>query len=351
MFIYKKLILILILIFTNLILGCSYWHTDEETYSVVQDGIGRNIKLQLPIQSAVVTNAHNFDLINSIGNATDKVIGVDANIYYNNLASRKKFSREQLVGENQKHLNYEKIIELNPQILILSDNGQWREAEKVLTPFGIKVFVLNAYYTGDFKYNCLTVGKLFSEEDAAQEFYDYFNSQLDYVKQQLKGIPKHTVYFEYRNENVSVTPGRPYYNMLLVSGGKNIFDDAVNPHIDAEEIIKRNPQYIVKVSDENLRINYIPPTIEDFKFRKEKIKNRVGWEEIQAVKDNNILLLSHYSFGGACEIIGSLYIAKFMYPEYLPALHPERVFKVWLEKYQRIPYICGHTYPRFLLND
>lgn len=345
MFMYKRLVLILI--FTLLILVCGCKPSNKAICSVVTDGIGRNIELQLPIKSAVVTNAHNFDLINSIGNATDKVVGVDANIYYNDLASRKKFSREQLVGENQKHLNFEKIIELNPQILIISDNGQWREAEKILAPFGIKVFVLNAYYTGDFKYNCFTVGKLFGEEDVAKEFYDYFNSHLDYVKQKLKGISKRTVYFEYRNENVSVTPGRPYYNMLVASGGKNIFDDAISPYIDAEEIIKRNPQYIVKFSDGNLRINYTPPSIEDFKLRKEKMKNRVGWEEIQAVKDNNILLLSHYSFGGACEIIGTLYIAKFLYPEYLPDLHPEEVFKVWLEKYQRIPYIAGHTYPIF----
>lgn len=61
--------------------------------------------------------------------------------------------------------------------------------------------------------------------------------------------------------------------------------------------------------------------------------------------------MSHYAFGGACELVGTMYIAKFLYPEYLPDLHPEEIFKTWVTKYQRLPYIEGHTYPRFTMED
>ena len=46
-----------------------------------------------------------------------------------------------------------------------------------------------------------------------------------------------------------------------------------------------------------------------------------------------------------------MYIAKFLYPDKLPDLHPEEVFKTWLEKYQGLDYIAGHTYPQFSLED
>ena len=39
------------------------------------------------------------------------------------------------------------------------------------------------------------------------------------------------------------------------------------------------------------------------------------------------------------------------YPEYLPDLHPENVFKDWLTKYQHLDYIAGHTYPAFKLDE
>ena len=45
------------------------------------------------------------------------------------------------------------------------------------------------------------------------------------------------------------------------------------------------------------------------------------------------------------KLVGTIYIAKFLYPEYLPELHPEEVFKTWLEKYQQLHYIKGHAYP------
>ena len=56
------------------------------------------------------------------------------------------------------------------------------------------------------------------------------------------------------------------------------------------------------------------------------------------------LLLAHYAHGGASKLVGTMYIAKFLYPEQLPDLHPEDVFKVWLEKYQHLPYIEGRNY-------
>ena len=44
-------------------------------------------------------------------------------------------------------------------------------------------------------------------------------------------------------------------------------------------------------------------------------------------------------------------MAKYLYPEYLPDLHPEKVFKIWLERYLGLNYIAGHTYPAFKLED
>lgn len=48
---------------------------------------------------------------------------------------------------------------------------------------------------------------------------------------------------------------------------------------------------------------------------------------MDAIKQNHILLLSHYAHGGASKLVGTMYIAKFLYPDKLPDLHPEEVFK------------------------
>lgn len=316
----------------------------------VTDSIGRKVELPYPITKAVVANAYNVELINAVG-ALDAVIGVDYNIYQNPTGFKGKFNKDQVIGKGQRELNYEKIVELNPEVLILTGNGSVSEAEEKLKPFGIKVLVCDAYYTDEFKDNCELLGKVFAKEKEAKECSDYFMSKLDYIKKQLKDVPKKRVYFEYRREGNTTIPGDYFYNMVDYSGADNIFKDAVNVQVDSESIIKRNPQYIVKVSNVNVYSTYEPPTVEEHQAIKDDLKSRPSWDTIGAVKNDNIFLMSHYVHGGASKIVGAIYLAKYLYPEQLPDLHPEQVFKDWLEKYQHLTYIAGHTYPAYSFED
>lgn len=351
----KAMLIFCVIICTMLVAGCGGSQDNtakiKQQKGIIVDSVGRKVELNLPVKSSVAACSHDIELISSIGKSLDKVIGVDLPTFNDKVAYGDRWKKEQLIGQNQRNLNYERIVALNPDIVILPHNGSWKEAEKQLAPFGIKVVVLNGYYTGEFRKNCEMIGKIYGEEAAAEEFVSYFEDKLNYVKKQLKDVPKRTVYFEYRNENLSVTPGRPYYKMVEYSGVKNIFDDAKNPKIDGEEILRRNPQYVVKASEANVFATYMPPTEEEYKLRKERLLKRAGWEDLDAVKNDKILLLSHYAFGGAGEITGSLYMAKYVYPEYLPDLHPEQVMKEWMTKYQHQKYVEGHTYPKFGLND
>ena len=68
------------------------------------------------------------------------------------------------------------------------------------------------------------------------------------------------------------------------------------------------------------------------------------------IQDNDIFQLSYFSHCGASKIIGVLYVAKYLYPEYLPDLHPEAVFKKWVTEYLDLEYKPGHTYPVMPLN-
>jgi len=172
---------------------------------------------------------------------------------------------------------------------------------------------------------------------------------LEYVQNQLKSVPEKSVYFEYRNSGQTTIPGDYFYYMVKYAKGNNIFADAKSNHIQLEDVVKKNPQYIVKVSEPGVYSSYIPPTHEDMERIKNEMVSRPGWDSIQAVKDEHVLLLSHYAHGGASKLVGTMYLAKFMYPEYLPDLHPEEIFKKWVSKYEGLEYHTGHTYPAFRL--
>lgn len=317
---------------------------------VITDSIGREVTVPKDVRRVVVANAYNTEIINALG-VIDRVIGVDGNIYQDQGGYGNRFGADAVIGKSQRELNYEKIIELNPQVLILTGNGAVQEATEKLEPFGIAVLVVDAYYTDQFGKTCDIMGKLFNKEQEAAELKHFFLDKLDYIQKQLKDVPKRSLYFEYRRIGNTTVPGDYFYWMVEYSGAHNIFREAKAVGIDPEQVVVMNPEYIVKVSDPISKSNYIPPTKEKTDEIKAELVGRPGWDEIDAVKNDRILLLSHYVHGGASKLVGTMYIAKFMYPEYLPDLHPEEVFKVWLEKYQHLDYIAGHTVPAFGLDE
>ena len=103
------------------------------------------------------------------------------------------------------------------------------------------------------------------------------------------------------------------------------------------------------MSDRRWKYSYKPPTAEEQEMIRKEVISRPGWEEIKAVKNNDIFQLSYFSHCGASKIIGVLYVAKYLYPQYLPELHPEAVFKKWLTEYLQLDYVPGHTYPSMSL--
>ena len=327
--------------------GCGSPGTPTNGGTQITDSAGRQLVLPDKIERVAVFNAYNAELLNAIG-VLDKVVAVDDYIYKDAAGFDHRFTESMNVGKEGNQLNYERLIALKPQILIMTGNSaEIDKIEKKLQPFHIQVVVVNAYYTNEFAQNCDLLGKIFHKEKEANELKHYFLDKLDYIQKQLKNVPKRTLYFEYRRAGLTTVPGDYFYWMVEYSGAENIFRQAKGREIDPEQVIVKNPQYIVKVSDPVSRSSYLPPTPEQMREIKAELVNRPGWDEIDAVQHDRILLLSHYIHGGASKLVGTMYIAKFMYPEYLPDLHPEQVFKDWLVKYQHLDYIAGHTMPAF----
>ena len=192
---------------------------------VVTDSIGREVKLPDPVTKAVVANAYNTEIINAI-DALDCVIGVDYNIYQDKESWKNRYTEDMVIGKSQKDLNYEKIVELAPEVLILTGNGTWEEAQRQLEPFGIQVVVCDAYYTDRFGQSCDLLGQIFGKEEEAEELKHYFMDKLDYIRRQLKDVEKKQVYFEYRREGNTTIPGNFFYYMVEYSGADNVFKDS-----------------------------------------------------------------------------------------------------------------------------
>jgi iron complex transport system substrate-binding protein len=330
--------------------GASRQAETKATMITLIDTLGREVELPEPVETAVVANRYNSELIRACG-AIDRVIAVDANTAQDR-DYWKMFDPAQVIGKGQTELNYEKIVELNPQILILPDNGSVAEAEEKLSPFGIKVFVISGYDTDDFKNQTENIGIMFGVEESALNFYNYFNDKLSYIRSQLKDHPKRSMYLETTTEYSTVTPGNAFYGMGEAAEVYNIFSeniDTVNANaVDPEEVIVRSPDTIIKLITPAQALQgtglYHPPERRQFVDTLKVIQSRPGWDSIPAIQNNAIFIMTQFSHGGASKLVGACYIAKWVYPDLLPDLDPGEVFRAWMEDFQGFNNIEGHFY-------
>lgn len=329
----------------------------EKTTVTLTDNVGREVELSVPVDKAVCALRYNNELIRACG-AIDHIISVDMNTaqdreYWG------MFNPEQVIGKSQKELDYEKIVELNPEVVILPANGVYEEAASKLEPFGIKVFVISGYETADFKNQTENIGKLFGVEERAKEFYDYFNGKLEYIETQLKDVTKKKVYFETTGALKTVLQGDPMFDMVAYAQVENIFavdnENISSSEVDSEEVIERNPDAVIKLVTPAEALSgtglYTPPTKEEFKAAYDDIVSRAGWDSIQAVQDDAIYFMTQFSHGGASKLVGTCYIAKMLYPDELPELNPDEVFRAWMEDFQGFKNVDGHFFCGKVLHE
>ena len=323
---------------------------EEPTTKVVVDGLGREVEIPWPVERAVVANRYNSELIRACG-AIDRVIAVDTNtaqdrVYWS------QFDPDNVIGKGQSELNYEKIVDLGAQVLITPKNGTYEQDQEMLEPFGIKVFVISGYDTDDFVNQCENIGKMFNVEDKANAFCQYFTDKLVYIDEQLKDVEPRTYYYEGNTDYATILEGDTFYRMFELAHARNIFaEDAegINAkEVDPEAVIQRDPDVIVKcITPDAARSGtglYSPPPLEQFREVYQSIISRPAWDSVKAVKNDEIYFMTQFSHGGACKLVGTMYIAKWLYPDLLPELDPDEVFRAWMEDFQGFKNVEGHFY-------
>ena len=319
----------------------------EET-TVFVDDIGREIELALPVTRACVANRYNNELIRAVG-AGDCVVGVD--IYTSQDAVYwPRFGEEETFGKDE--YDYEKIISLDPQVLVVPKNGVIEESIEKLEPFGIQVAVITGWDNSDVPKQIRLCGQLFGKEAEAEELVRFYQEPVDYINRQLEQVQERkTVYWEYGGDYTTCIPGTSndgWHNMIRMAGGENIFGDAslAGKDIDPEQILEAGPDLIVKIYAGEVVGNsgvFTAPPQEEFAAKAQVMLERPGWKDLTAVKEGNFYLNTAFMSGGLGKMVGAAYMAKWLYPDLMTELDPDQIFEEWMV-YQGFAPNAPHVY-------
>jgi cobalamin transport system substrate-binding protein len=166
----------------------------------------------------------------------------------------------------------EKIVGLKPEIVFATMPEQKIIIDQ-LRGLGIKVFISQPTTIDSLLKEIKAIGKILGNERRGDSLAITLANELSQIIPKQSNIP---LYLEVSSTPLmTVGSGSFISDVIRRAGGKNIFGDLNQeyPVIDQEEVIKRNPSVIF----------ILHPLA-----KKEEVKKRIGWQNIDAVKNNRI---------------------------------------------------------------
>jgi hypothetical protein len=129
---------------------------------------------------------------------------------------------------------------------------------------------------------------------------------------ELYDCQKLNVYFELEDDYKSVTRDDEKHKLITDAGGYNIAEIKYSA-IDSQWVVGKNPDIIVKVVPSSILGSGVEST-SNAQIIKNEIISRLDWDNVSAVQNGKILLLSSELFETqAGKITAELYMAKAMY--------------------------------------
>lgn len=244
------------------------------------DQMGNEVTLEKVPEKLVVLTAAPCEIIFGLG-AGDKIIARGKYCDYPEeaLAIPETGSAHET--------NIEDIISMEPDLVIWDSMGQTKEQYDALIAAGIPVLSTNADTIETTYESILIIGKALGKDAEAEKMVADMKAGFEDVAKQAKEaqLEGKTVYFEVSPLQWGLwSAGKETFMQEIADmlGLKNIFEDTTGwVEVSEEQIIERNPDYIVTIT---MYYGEGPRP-------EEEIMSRQGWENVTAVKDGNILCI------------------------------------------------------------
>ena len=243
----------------------------ENASVTVTDMYGREITLSEPATRIVALTPSDCEILCALG-CEDALVGRGK--YCDYPAS----IQELPVVQSGAETNIEEILALNPQVVLMSDMSQTEEQANMLEENGVKVVISDANDIAGVYTAIRMIGTLIGKDAEAETLIADMQATFDEIAAKSEKSGK-TVYFEVSPLQWGLwTAGSSTFmdELATLCGASNVFSDIEGwQAISEEQVIDRNPDYIVSIAgmgDTGV----------------EEILSREGWSDVTAVKNGDV---------------------------------------------------------------
>ena len=315
----KTKTLLLFTVVGLLFFGCSKKQVvNPHSELQVTDYAGREIILEKPAERIIVMADNAFQIVKEL-DAVNKVVGLDSktkgywDLYLMSKTNPELASLPDL-GKT-KSPNYEQILSLNPDLILLKGNKE--SADVMQSKTGVPVAVIISKSGYDFEIYSL-IGKLLGKDKTADVVIKELKSQKERLESLLKSIPvseKKSAYIVIQNSRGNLFRTLKNADSLALANISNVAASASNvdewgfAEVSKEEFLNWEPDFI-----------FLDKPIYENDISKEILLDNTTYRFLSAVKNNKIFVAHSFSCPKdyVYVIAEAYYYAHIAYPEIIP---------------------------------
>jgi len=260
--------------------GCSDDNSDNNSNTAhatnkveVSDFTGQKVVLTSPAKRVIALAPHIVENVYTAG-AGNQLVGVVAYSNYPEQATSLP-----LVGGYAK-TNLEKIIELNPDLVIAWESGNSTQSINRIKELGFPVYIDQPDTLEDIARSIRDIGALTGQQKTADTAADNFLSTVTTWRERYQSVPSVTAFYQVWNSPLqTINGGHIISDAIQLCGGSNIYanEAVVAPIINIESILDKDPQAIIASGMSSSR----PEWLDEWK----------QWPSLTAVKQNNLFFV------------------------------------------------------------
>jgi iron complex transport system substrate-binding protein len=310
----------------------------KEKEITVIDSADRVVTVKKPLERMISLSITFIETTRSLKLEKDKIVGVHHWVLSKDEVFYPEFQNHPDVG-NAKTPDIEKMLSLNPDVVFTYASSYYETVQK-LEDVGLTVLCFDLYDPESYVEEVEKIGYIIGKKEEAAEFFDFYNGVMDTIDERTKGISEEDrpkIYFESSKLYKTCGKGAAWHHKIGMAGGNNIFGDLEGYFtVDAEEVIERNPEIIIKF---NLyESGYDTDDSTGLKNVRNELMNRSELEKVSAVADGEVYAIAQTVINGPSSFIGIGYMARWFHPTIFEDLDPQAIHQEYLTEFQGLDY-------------
>lgn len=243
--------------------------------AVFHDSLGRNVAIH-PVPKRIISLAPSItEMIYFLG-LGERLVGVTRFSYF-----PKEATKKPKIGA-YTDVNIEKVVTLNPDLVIATADGNKREDVEMLEEAGIPVYVVNPRKVHQVLDTIERLGKICGVNDRAKRLVNCLRERVAKVMKAVRNREKPLILLVINVKPlISVNQSTIHHDIIQLAGGRNMTGDQsfTYPKLSMEEVIKKGPDVIIISSMER-----------EGEFERAR-KEWFQWSTLPAVQSGRVYLI------------------------------------------------------------